>query len=121
MKLSSLDTVVVRSELARVGQDSEYADMGNPNGDLYADRYFVSIVIADRDLNHFHPFVEEVEAEAFAAKIAAVGVIDEDLWGTRWHYGTPQNQAEELEAEAREIGDEAGPGEEDRFRRAAGI
>ena len=52
-----------------VGQDSEYADMGNPNGDLYETKWWCTAIKDGYIFTHFHKFDSERDLIAFWQRI----------------------------------------------------
>ena len=63
----------IRMEIIITGQDSEFADMSNPQGLLYGDGYFIVAEYPDGSRKaHDHIFVNDEEAaEKLLAKIQA--------------------------------------------------
>lgn len=67
-------TITVAVEQAIIGYNGEYADMDNPRGAIFADRWYLQATRTDGERRRSGSFVNQAEAEAsipFAAPVDA--------------------------------------------------
>jgi hypothetical protein len=110
MKLDSEHTVEVHSEIVVVGFNPEDADVGNPNGAIHAEIFFV--VITDNfdggRIRHNRNFFDKDEAYKLVSRIEEVGEIDFHYWANyRPVYGSKAyeaNMEEEIALEKKDEG-----------------
>jgi hypothetical protein len=86
-----------------VGQNSEFADMSNPQGLLYGRKVFVEATTESGRRFIFHrDFADQEFAGKFAARVETKGEINLELWVETYPiYGSPAWQVEDLERAAR--------------------
>jgi hypothetical protein len=75
-----ITTAYVRATLAVVGFNSEMADLSNPDGAIVREVYQVVAELADGARFVRVQYRDEAKAERLAARVAAAGVIDMNLW-----------------------------------------
>lgn len=101
-------TFSVQSEYAVVDRDPEFADMGNPNGDIIRERFFM---VAADEVGHMfrYGWEETPEAAEFAFQNFAPIVSEWPLW--RCEYGSKAWASEgcELDELRREMEEDLGP------------
>lgn len=63
-------SISVEPDLVHIGNDPEYADLDNPRGEIWSERYFLTAYTTEGiRFRHFHGFVKEAEATSFARHV----------------------------------------------------
>jgi hypothetical protein len=76
-----IDNVQIVKTRVVIGAHPENADMGNPNGYIWGDRFFIIAEFPNgRRMKHPHPFKNEGDAEILAKKVQERGEITPKHW-----------------------------------------
>jgi hypothetical protein len=95
-------TVEIRSVTVVIGRNPENADMGNPNGDYYGDRFYAIATAPDGQRRRHEGMFRTAElAEDFYVLFAAP-IWSDDWFDTYPEYGSPAYEAVEPEVVAAE-------------------
>ena len=77
----------VESEIISIGQDPEFADMGNPRGEIYRECYFVTAEINGGEMYRHHKgWQTEDEATAFMNSVSWAVENGRPLDQKYWYY-----------------------------------
>lgn len=109
--------IVVGSDRVVVDYDSEIADWGNPCGEVWGERWFVSTSDTGHEYTHEVAFKTEDEAYRLRDRVRAAAAkgnwspIDNPHWRRRTIYGgTAWGKSDEHESQRLDVEAEYGPG-----------
>jgi hypothetical protein len=93
-----IDNANAVSDYEIVGFDSEFSDLGNPEGAIWKNVHFVNAVTKNGSrYSHVNRFGNFEDAQKFALRVQRHGVIDLNHWNQSYSvYGSPAWEDEEV-------------------------